>query len=150
MSHTPNELCVFYDRITMVKESAKPPRQIREIYGGAEGDDWYHLLRGFQGEPEKLFTYMMNDKPVFMTDGNLFIKDSLWCEYAYIINLDTNVLEYYEGFQTEPDPDGRYGQECSCEYYPCKKVLEIPLDKIVNADEIVGAMKYSSIILGGK
>jgi len=36
-----------------------------------------------------------------------FIRDSLYCEYAYILNKDTNELEVYRGFQESP-PEGRY------------------------------------------
>lgn len=31
-----------------------------------------------------------------------FMKDSLFCEYAYVIDLDSGVLEVYEGFNQKP------------------------------------------------
>lgn len=37
-----------------------------------------------------------------MIDNADFIKDSLFCEWAYIINLDRGVLEIYRGFQYKP------------------------------------------------
>jgi len=37
-----------------------------------------------------------------MIDGIDFIKDSLFCEWAYLINLDRGVLEVYRGFQHKP------------------------------------------------
>lgn len=39
---------------------------------------------------------------------NNFLFDSLFCEFAYIINLDENVLEFYIGFNKNPEADGRY------------------------------------------
>ena len=39
-----------------------------------------------------------------------FLTDSLFCEFAYIINLDTNKLEYYEGFNLDPNAPGRYAK----------------------------------------
>lgn len=30
-----------------------------------------------------------------MLNGNSFLEDDLFCEYGYIINLDTNMLEVY-------------------------------------------------------
>jgi len=39
---------------------------------------------------------------------NDFLFDSLFCEYAYIINLDENILEFYIGFNKNPEADGRY------------------------------------------
>ena len=45
-----------------------------------------------------------------------FAFDSLLCEWAYVINLDTGVLEVYEGFQTEPheDPENPNAFELYC------------------------------------
>ena len=37
-----------------------------------------------------------------------FLENSLFCEYAYIINLDDNVLEFYVGFNEDPNANGRY------------------------------------------
>ena len=43
-------------------------------------------------------------------DESRFLIDSLFCEFAYIINLDTNKLEYYEGFNLDPNAPGRYAK----------------------------------------
>ena len=45
------------------------------------------------------------------TDNSEFLKDSLFCEYAYIINLDEKVLEIYRGFNKSPDGAGRYASQ---------------------------------------
>lgn len=42
---------------------------------------------------------------------NDFLFDSLFCEYAYIINLDEGVLEFYIGFNKNPEADGRYAHK---------------------------------------
>ena len=60
-------------------------------------DDWYCLLRHAQGD---LNVYKNGLR--YMIDNHDFIKDSLFCEYAYIINLDTKRLEFYVGFQKTP------------------------------------------------
>jgi len=57
-------------------------------------DDWYCLLRNTQGNLEKILAAR------FYSPANDFVMDSLFCEYAYIINLDEEVLEFYKGFQT--------------------------------------------------
>lgn len=81
-----------------------------------------------------------------MVDSSEFIKDSLYCEYGYIINLDTNVLEFWRGFQQESQDDNRYGNNVLNPYvggyYPCKMVLEIPLNEINNIDDIIKKMNY--------
>ena len=37
-----------------------------------------------------------------------FLADSIMCEYAYILNLDTRELEYYRGRNRDPAAPGRY------------------------------------------
>lgn len=39
-----------------------------------------------------------------MLDGIDFIKDSVFCEYAYIINIGTQELEVYLGFNKKKQP----------------------------------------------
>jgi hypothetical protein len=60
--------------------------------GEQSTDDWYCLLRGTQGKPGMIL------KARYYTPANDFLRDSLFCEYAYIINLDDEVLEFYVGF----------------------------------------------------
>lgn len=86
-----------------------------------------------------------------LIDGIDFIKDSLFCEYAYIINLDDEVLEFWKGFQKTPQKGNRYGTEsykpyegCSHEYYPCKLSLTFPLKEIDDADKIVEMMEHDA------
>lgn len=61
-----------------------------------------------------------------------FLYDSLFCEYAYIINLDSQMLEFYEGFNQDPNANGRYAKfkVNDSSYYGVKLVQEIPLNKI--------------------
>lgn len=65
---------------------------------------------------------------------NDFLKDSLFCEYAYIINLDTMELEFYEGFNKDENADGRYArfkdEQYDTEYRGVRLVGEAPLDNI--------------------
>jgi len=65
---------------------------------------------------------------------NDFIKDSLFCEYAYIINVDNGTLDLYNGGQKEPQEGNPFGIECNKDkYYPCAVVGSIKfkdIDKI--------------------
>jgi hypothetical protein len=138
--HSVDELEKFYDRIQMVQELATPTKEeIKTCVDAGLCDlsvskqstnDWYCLLRKIQGDLDALY----NSPVAYMIDNSDFIKDSLFCEYAYIINLDENVLEYYEGFQVTPDKDNRYGQEKTDGYYPCKLTSTIPLDYIMETE----------------
>ncbi|MEW5931961.1 MAG: hypothetical protein AB1816_00040 [Bacillota bacterium] len=90
--------------------------------------DWYCLLRRAQGD---LSAYQRGLR--YMTDDHEFLADSLFCEWAYIINLDEGVLEVYRGFQKrwDPNPRNRYRSlPARGRYYPVALVAEFPLDGI--------------------
>lgn len=127
------EMNDIYDRIILVAEDSAPTKEqiveCVEFYDGSVSsgqiEDWYCLLRNAQGNPN---VYKHGLK--YMIDNRGFIEDSLWCEYAYIINLDTNCLEFWVGFQKEPDEYNRYGTEVNDRYYPCKLLEEYSLGTI--------------------
>ena len=75
-----------------------------------------------------------------MVDNHNFIKDSMFCEYAYIINLDEECLEFYVGFQNEPSEYNRYGTEKEDGCYPCKMIAYYSLDTNKTIEEIVSNM----------
>ena len=145
-NNTVDDLKKFFDKIELVDESIKPTEeQIKKCVDAGyynrtvstqSVDDWYCLLRNLQGNFDEYQDLIDNDKEktIFMTDGISFIKDSLFCEYAYIINLDDEVLEFYKGFQKEAQKGNRYGETEEDGYYPCKLVFTISLDKIIETD----------------
>ena len=139
------EMNEIFNNLVLVDEDGHPtPEQIAECKQFYNADvstrsirDWYCLLHASQGEPD---AYKNGLK--YMIDNHDFIKDSLFCEYAYIINLDTNQLEFYIGFQKTPDVYNRYGVEHDDDgYYPCKLMAIYPLDSDeYSADDIVKDM----------
>lgn len=77
-----------------------------------------------RGEP---FRYLRPTPP--------FIQDSLLCEYAYVVNLDEQTLEFYVGMQTEPQEGNRYGTEgrpCATGelLYPCRLLAAFSLEQV--------------------
>jgi len=46
-----------------------------------------------------------------MINFNKFLYDSLFCEWAYIINLDTETFEGYRGLNKNPAAKGRYASK---------------------------------------
>jgi len=73
----------------------------------------------------------------YMIDSKGFIENSLFCEFGYIINLDTGKLECWLGYQREPDMSNRYGTKPfdalgTGIYYPCRNVMEVKLEGIQN------------------
>lgn len=133
-----DEMNEIFDRIKLVKEDKKPTvEQIEECKQWLNRHvsqqteyEWYCLLREAQGE---LSAYKSLR---YMIDNHNFIKDSLFCEFGYIINLDDNTLEFWKGFQKEPQKGNRYGTKISedrgngTKYYPCRLMEVYPLDSI--------------------
>lgn len=76
-----------------------------------------------------------------LQDSKDFIRESLFCAWAYCVNLDTGMLEVYKGFQRVPHTAGRYsghvpvpetypnGNKAQA-YYACALVAEYPLGKL--------------------
>lgn len=70
-----------------------------------------------------------------LVDQIEFANDSLFCEWAYVVDLDENTFEIYKGFQNEPHAEGRFaaespqngGYEGAKDYYPVKRVASYSL-----------------------
>ena len=124
----------IFDKIEMVRSYDEPTQQqIAECYRYADltvsnksYKDWYCLLRNTQGNLE-----FYKDDLRYMIDNKEFMGNSLFCEYAYIINLDTNELEFYLGFQKSP-VNNRFAQYVTEDdnYYAVKKIISFKLDDI--------------------
>jgi len=99
--------------------------------------EWYVLLRNLQGELKQTL------EAGYMIDDHGFIRDSLFCEWAYIVNLDEMTFEVYVGFQKKRHNKGRYAKlppdpgtpdggmfTKQTVYYPCALVATYPLESI--------------------
>jgi len=97
------ELEAFFERILLVNDKLKPTLEQKEELkeftdlgvGSGSDDDWYNLTRNLQGDLKSLFAM----KQAYMIDNKEFLEDSLFCEWGYVINLDSRKLEIYRGFQ---------------------------------------------------
>lgn len=136
----------LFSKIKLVDSSSKPPKKEIErcVKLGLATDpvkpDWYWLLHDMQEDIHIL------RKVKRMIDNKTFLEDSLFCEYAYIINLDTNMLEIYQGSNKDPEAPGRYaklGKNESNPYYGVALKDEIPLDtiKTTEIDALVERME---------
>lgn len=80
----------------------KTINKLREIYKKITVHDNADELDAWDWENSQFNNSFYNDE--------CFLHDSLFCEYAYIINLDNKTLEIYEGFNRLPNGKGRYAE----------------------------------------
>lgn len=93
---------------------------------------------------------------VYNADGGMvlensinFASDSLFCEWAWLIDLDKNTFECYEGFNSEPlSPEDRFFDfpikeyyVTTHNYYPVKKTKEWSLDDLPDDDSFLAEFK---------
>lgn len=87
--------------------------------------DWYCLLHNTQGDPGATL------QAGVIVDSASFVADSLFCEWAYVVNFDDSAIEVYRGFQKAPHSDGRYAAETADRgYYPIALVRVIPFSDL--------------------
>ena len=88
-------------------------------------DDWYCLTRSLQGDLSATLNYG------YMIDSHKFMGISLFCEWAYVVNLDDGVFEVYRGFQKAKHTAGRYADLPEDRgYFPVALVKTFPLDDL--------------------
>lgn len=100
--------------------------------GVSTGSDWYSLLRETQGNPDAIL-----DAGV-AGDASGFPQDSLFCEWAYVVDLDSETFEVYEGFQRSGPVTGRWSH-CGPEdgYWPVSLLRSWPLSEVRDLDPSV-------------
>lgn len=86
------------------KDRARELGTIDLRVSGQSENDFYCLTRGAQGDLALQLALGFGEL------NNNFPRDALFCEYAYIINLDTMELEFYEGFNKDRNAEGRYAR----------------------------------------
>lgn len=98
----------------------------------------------------KILTLILEHENLKLSNAITFAADSLFCEYAYVVDCDNEVLEVYEGFQEGPiDESERFyfltlpeNQNFdriskSTEYRPVKLLAKLPFNGIGHAFQVL-------------
>lgn len=98
-----------------------------------------------------------NATPYMLDSGN-FMNDSLFCEWAYVINLDEQVVEFYRGFNQNPEAKGRYAAKTndygSKQYNGVALIGTVPFAVIDSwtkddiADFTINLERFANFIIG--
>ena len=81
-----------------------------------------HLQHISRDTGAKILTMILLDKAPALRSNIKFAQDSLFCEYAYVIDFDEETFEVYEGFNKEPLSENErfYTGEVVEKYHPVR------------------------------
>jgi hypothetical protein len=89
----------------------------------------------------EILNHVLNNENLYVNVNTTFMYDSLFCEWAYMIDFDKNTLEVYQGFNKTPLVEGVdrfYTSEISRnEYHPVKLIKTFPLDDLPDVNAFV-------------
>lgn len=89
-----------------------------------------------------------NDNEVLLRNHIAFAGDSLFCEYAYVIDLDAGTFEIYQGFNKDPVTEGRFISgadylEKNDGYEPVKLLKTYQLNNLPNEETFLADLEPS-------
>jgi hypothetical protein len=114
--------------------SCNDANHFREVYPSLSRDTGAGILE-----------LILNAKAeVPLTNSIEFAGDSLFCEWAYIIDLDKEALEVYKGFnKTSLEPEERFAYlKGEDKYYPIRHLISFSLNDLPDLDGFKRAIGY--------
>jgi len=113
------------------------------IGGMIDGKEWQYVYPQLSRDMgAKILDHIMQkDTDKRLNNKIAFAGDSLFCEWAYVIDLDKNTFEVYEGFNKKPLSENErfYGIETDPdteEYFQIKLLKEYSLFELPTVEEL--------------
>ena len=125
-------------------------REIDKMIDGVAGS-WAKIYPEFSRDTgaEILSIVYNSEKPTKLCNEINFVTDSLFCEWAYVVDLDKNTFEVYEGFNQQPlEQFERFYDIPSKDsgsngFYQVKQVATFDLNNLPTKDHFLQTLKKS-------
>jgi hypothetical protein len=85
-----------------------------------------------------------DDQTIYLSDSISFVEDSLFCEWAYVVDLDSLTFEVFKGFNKNALGAGerfRSFDKSGGEYRPVHHVVTWKLDDLPSEEAFLRALK---------
>lgn len=127
-------------------------KKYQEKYFFISRDCGSDILRLIMGESVSKYDYEKKEdveikqEVRFLADNSEFAADSLFCEWAYVIDLDKGTFEVYKGFNQKPlGKTQRFyylrKQKHEKGYYPVRLAKKYKLNELPTEDKFVEELK---------
>ena len=94
---------------------------------------------------EILNLILNSEKGMILQNTIEFIKDSVWCEWAWVIDLDSDTFEAFRGFNNRHLGKNQrfyeFDTEKDAKYKPCRLIAKWSLDNLPTEEKFKGAFK---------
>ena len=113
---------------------------INSTYPNGKWKNVFPYLSRDMGSEILNYVYNLQEDQIKLQNKIEFSKDSLFCEYAYVIDLDNNSFEIYKGFNKTPiDEDQRFywNNYQDNGYYPVKLHTKFNLTVLPDYDTLL-------------
>jgi hypothetical protein len=100
--------------------------------------------RDVGGEILDLILLLKDSNEFILTDAYYFAADSLWCEWAYVVDFDKNTFEVYAGLNSEEiSKEDRFFSlyKKGEKYKPVKLFMSFSLDELPDEKEFIKHFK---------
>lgn len=153
------DLDKFKEKLSLCRFIDNSPRKQKEIenflnkIGSKNGwmtmeqSEKYHKKYPFltrdNGATILQLVYESDDKLKWLNNSEEFAADSLFCEWAYVIDLDKNTFEVYEGFNQTPltENDRFYKLKGENDYHPIKMIRMYDLNNLPTVTKFLNDFK---------